>query len=232
MAQRSRQRVDREAVIARNGAVAATRRAQAEAGLACLQEGGSAVDAAVAVGFMAAVMEPMETCLGGAGFFLVWDPASGRPWCFEFPPRAPRAALPDMYEIVSGDTRRNTLTVFAVQDDANAVGYRAAAVPGLVAGLVAAHRRFGRLPLTRVMEPAIACAQDGFPADYYYCWIAAAYLPTLLPFPGLRPPSSTPAGCRPPTRRCASASTPWPTRSARSPSTGASRSTGATSPPR
>ena len=180
---RSVQRVDRDEVVVRRGAVAATRRAQAEAGLDCLREGGSAVDAAVCVGFLAAVMEPMETCLGGAGFFLVLDPVSGRPHVFEFPPRAPRAATPDMFEILEGDTRRNTLTVFAVRDDANSVGYRAAAVPGLVKALVAAHRRFGRLPLRRVLEPAVAMAEDGFEADYYYCWVAAAYLPTLLPFP-------------------------------------------------
>ena len=89
MALRSRQRIDRDEVVARHGAVAATRRFQAEAGLACLREGGSAVDAAVCVGFLAAVSEPMETCLGGSGFFLVWDPSTGRPVCFEAPPRAP-----------------------------------------------------------------------------------------------------------------------------------------------
>jgi gamma-glutamyltranspeptidase/glutathione hydrolase len=180
---RSVQRVDRDEVVVRHGAVAATRRAQAEAGVECLREGGSAVDAAVCVGFLAAVMEPMETCVGGAGFMLVHDPTSGRPHVFEFPPRAPMAATPDMFEILEGDTRPNTLTVFAVRDDANAVGYRAAAVPGLVAAMVEAHRSFGRLPLHRVLEPAIAMAEDGFDADYYYCWIAAAYLPTLVPFP-------------------------------------------------
>lgn len=180
---RSRQRVDRDEVVASHGAVAATRRVQAEAGLACLEEGGSAVDAAVCVGFLAAVMEPMETCLGGAGFLLVWDPSSGRPVCFEAPPRAPRAAAADMYEIVEGTTGRNTLTVFAVRDDESSVGERAAALPGLVAMLVAAHRRFGRLPLARVIEPAVAVAEDGFEADYYYCWVAAQQQPALLRFP-------------------------------------------------
>lgn len=183
MALRSRQHTDRDEVVAKRGAVAATRRAQAEAGLACLQEGGSAVDAAVCVGFLAAVMEPMETCVGGAGFFLVWDPKTAKPVVFEFEPCAPAAATPDMFEIVEGDTRKNTLTVFAVRDDENSCGANAAAVPGLVAALVAAHRRFGRLPLERVMAPAIACAEDGFEADYYYCWILAKHLPYLERFP-------------------------------------------------
>ncbi len=163
--------------------MAATRRVQAEAGLACLQEGGSAVDAAVCVGFLAAVMEPMETCLGGAGFFLVWDPTSGKPVVFEFPPRAPANATADMFTIVEGDTRKNTLTVFAVENDDNSCGANAAAVPGLVAALCAAHRRFGRLPLERVIAPAIAMAEDGFEADYYYCWITAKHLPYLQRFP-------------------------------------------------
>lgn len=183
MALRSIQRTDRDEVVVKRGAVAATRRVQAEAGLACLQEGGSAVDAAVCVGFMAAVMEPMETCLGAAGFFLVYDPATGKPVIFEFPPRAPAAATADMFEVVDGDTRKMSLTVFAVKDDENACGERAAAVPGLVAALVAAHERFGRLPLSRVMEPAIALADDGFDADYYYCWTTAAYLPYLQRHP-------------------------------------------------
>ena len=171
MVLRSRQRVERDEVVARRGAVAATRRLAAEAGVACLREGGSAVDAAVCTGFVTAVMEPMETCVGGAGFFLVWDPSSGKPVVFEFPPRAPAAATADMFEIVAGDARKNTLTVFAVRDDENSIGYRAAAVPGLVAALVAAHRRFGRLPLSRVLEPAIEVARQGFAADYYYCWL-------------------------------------------------------------
>lgn len=183
MVLRSRQRIERDEVVAKRGAVSATRRLAAEAGLACLQEGGSAVDAAVCTGFLTAVMEPMETCVGGAGFFLVWDPASGKPVVFEFPPRAPAAATPDMFEIVSGDARKNTLTVFAVRDDENSIGYRSAAVPGLVAALVAAHRRFGRLPLSRLLEPAIDVARNGFAADYYYCWLAAIYAPALLRFP-------------------------------------------------
>ncbi len=183
MALRGRQVVEREEVVAQHGAVAATRRAQAEAGLECLKDGGSAVDAAVAVGFLVSVMEPMETCTGGCGFMLVHDAKTGRSYSIEFPPRAPRAATPEMYEILGGDANPDSLTVFAVKDDANFSGYRAAALPGTVAALVEAHRRFGRLPLARVMEPAIWWAEHGIEADPYYCYVASANVPWLLKFP-------------------------------------------------
>jgi gamma-glutamyltranspeptidase/glutathione hydrolase len=182
MALRTRWIIDKEEVVAKNGAVAATRPAQADAGLEMLKDGGSAVDAAVAVGFLVSVMEPMETCTGGCGFMLVWDPKSGKTHSIEFGPRAPAAARPDMYEI-AGDTDAESLTVYMVKDDANATGYLAPGIPATVAGLVEAHRRFGRLPLSRVLEPAIAWAEEGFEADYYYTHTAAGYVRALNQFP-------------------------------------------------
>ena len=183
MGLRTRWLIEKEEVIAKHGAVAATRPAQADAGLEMLKDGGSAVDAAVAVGFLVSVMEPMETCTGGCGFMLVYDPASGKTESIEFGPRAPAAARPDMYEIAGNDADPSSLTIYGVKDDANAVGYLAPGIPATVAGLVEAHRRFGRLPLSRVLEPAIHCAEHGFEADYYYTHKAAGVTRELNMFP-------------------------------------------------
>lgn len=182
MTLRTRWLIDKEEVVAKNGAVAATRPAQADAGLEVLKDGGSAVDAAVAIGFLVSVMEPMETCTGGCGFMLVYDPKDGKTHSIEFGPRAPAAARPDMYEI-AGDTNAESLTVYAVKDAANSDGYLAPGIPSTVAGLIEAHRRFGRLPLSRVLEPAIAHAEAGVEVDYYYTHSVAAYLAPLLKFP-------------------------------------------------
>lgn len=175
---RSRQIVTREEVVTREGAVAATRYHEALAGVECLREGGTAVDAAVAAAFVACVIEPFNTSIGGCGFMLVHDPASGGPWSVEFPTRAPMAARPDMFR-VRGEAPGSSLGTWSVDDDANSSGYRATGVPGTVAGLVEAHRRFGRLPLSRVVEPAVQLARRGFRSDVVYESIAAAYRPLL-----------------------------------------------------
>jgi gamma-glutamyltranspeptidase/glutathione hydrolase len=175
---RSRQIVTREEVTSRGGAVAATRHHESRAGVDCLREGGTAVDAAVAAAFVACVIEPFSTSIGGCGFLLVHDPVSGRPWSIEFPTRAPLAARPDMFRVLS-EAPGATLGTWSVENDANSTGYLAAGVPTNVAGLVEAHRRFGRLPLTRVVEPAVDLARRGFRSDVYYDALAAAYRPLL-----------------------------------------------------
>lgn len=175
---RSRQIVSREEVVVQGGAVAATRFHEAQAGVHCLRDGGSAVDAAVAAAFVACVIEPFNTSIGGCGFLLVHDPVTGRPWSIEFPTRAPAAARPDMFPVL-GEAPGNSLGTFTVEHDANSIGHLATGVPGSVAGLVEAHRRFGRLPLHRVVEPAVAVARRGFRSDLVYDAIAAAYRPLL-----------------------------------------------------
>lgn len=175
---RSRQIVTREEVAVRGGAVAATRYHEAQAGVECLHDGGTAMDAAVAAAFVACVIEPFNTSIGGCGFLLVHDPATGRPWSVEFPTRAPVAARPDMFRVL-GEAPGSSLGTWTVEHDANSLGCLATGVPGTVAGLVEAHRRFGRLPLHRVVEPAVHLARRGFRSDVVYDAIAAAYRPLL-----------------------------------------------------
>ncbi len=124
-----------------------------EVGAAILHRGGNAVDAAVAVGFALAVVHPSAGNLGGGGFMIV-RLADGATVTLDYRETAPGRASRDMYLDSQGQ-----LT------DRSVVGHRAAGVPGSVAGLAEAQRRFGRLPLEDVLEPAIRLARDGIALD-------------------------------------------------------------------
>jgi gamma-glutamyltranspeptidase/glutathione hydrolase len=80
---------------------------------------------------------------------------------------------------VLGEAPGSSLGTWSVEHDANSVGCLATGVPGTVAGLVEAHRRFGRLPLHRVLEPAVDLARRGFRSDVVYDAIAASFRPLL-----------------------------------------------------
>jgi len=117
-----------------------------------LQQGGNATDAAVAVGFALAVVHPEAGNLGGGGFMII-RPREGPAYALDYREAAPARASRDMYR--------------GAGEDASVTGHLAAGVPGAVAGLVEAHRRFGRLPFRTVIEPAIRLASDGFVVDEY-----------------------------------------------------------------
>ena len=121
------------------------------AGLAILAAGGNAVDAAVAVGYALAVVDPCCGNIGGGGFMLIHR-ADGQDVVIDFRETAPAAASRDMYLDPSGK----------VEKAASLHGYRAAGVPGTVMGLDAALTRYGRLGRATVMAPAIALARAGF----------------------------------------------------------------------
>lgn len=135
------------AMVASNSALAS------EAGVEILRAGGNAVDAAVAVGFALAVTYPYAGNLGGGGFMVV-RMADGRAAALDYREVAPLAATRDMYVDSTG-----RLTGRSVE------GHLASGVPGAVAGMDAALRRFGTLPLARVLEPAIRLASGGFVVD-------------------------------------------------------------------
>jgi gamma-glutamyltranspeptidase/glutathione hydrolase len=136
---------------ARHGMVVSVHHLAADAGLRILEEGGNAVDAAVATGFALSVVHPSAGNLGGGGFMLIRD-HSGRTIFLDYREKAPLAATENMYLDANGN----------VIPDASVLGYRSIATPGSVAGLVYAERKFGRLGLKRVMAPAIQLARAGF----------------------------------------------------------------------
>jgi gamma-glutamyltranspeptidase/glutathione hydrolase len=141
--------LDATPVQAQSGMVVSTDAYASEVGVATLQAGGNAVDAAIATLFALAVVNPEAGNIGGGGFLLI-RLASGEAAAIDYRERAPAAASRDMYLDQEGN-----LT------DQSVLGHLAAGVPGTVAGMWETHRRFGTLPWGELVAPAITLA-DGF----------------------------------------------------------------------
>lgn len=144
-------------VAAQHGMVVTAEPLASDVGVEILKSGGNAVDAAVAVGFALAVTYPFAGNIGGGGFMLI-RMASGEAVMVDYREEAPVAASHNMYLDAKGELIPN----------ASILGPLAVGVPGTVAGLALAEQKYGRLGLTRVLEPAIRLAEDGFPVGYNF----------------------------------------------------------------
>lgn len=145
-----------------------------EVGRDILRQGGNAVDAAVAVGFALQVTHPEAGNIGGGGFMMI-RLANGRTAALDYRETAPAAASRDMYLDSLGAPTERSVT-----------GHLAAGVPGAVAGLHTAHRRFGKLPWRTVVQPAIDLAAQGFIVDDYRHRAIEGAAPRLARFDGSR----------------------------------------------
>jgi gamma-glutamyltranspeptidase/glutathione hydrolase len=139
------------AVEAENGMVVTSQYLASQVGVDILKMGGNAIDAAVAVGYAQAVVNP---CCGniGCGGFMTIHLADGRDTFVNFRETAPAGASRDMYLDAKGELIKG----------ASLDGYRAVAVPGTVLGMDTVLREYGTLPRQTVMAPAIRLARDGF----------------------------------------------------------------------
>ena len=126
-----------------------------EAGTWALRQGGSAVDAAIAMQLVLALVEPQSSGLGGGAFLLAYDAASRRVRSYDGRETAPRAAH-DARFLIDG----KSLAFAEAVNSGLAVG-----TPGLLRMLELAHRRHGRLPWALLFEPAIRWAEQGFPVS-------------------------------------------------------------------
>ncbi|MCU0304507.1 MAG: gamma-glutamyltransferase [Thermoanaerobaculales bacterium] len=149
----------RSVVYARHGMVAAAHPLAVEIGLGVLRDGGSAVDAAIAVNAALGLMEPTSCGVGGDLFAMVWDPSSGKLHGLNGSGRAPAALTPDLVPAEPD----GTIPVYSPY---------AWTVPGCVDGWFELHEKFGRLPMARLLEPTIAAAREGAPVPRV---IAAAW---------------------------------------------------------
>jgi gamma-glutamyltranspeptidase/glutathione hydrolase len=146
----------RHPIFGASGMVSSQNAHATEVGAQVLADGGNAVDAAVAVGFALAVTLPRAGNLGGGGFMLVHDAATGETVAIDYRERAPRGASHDMFLDADGN----------VDPERARFSHLSAGVPGTVAGLWRAHQDYGKLPWKRVIEPAIGLARDGFEVTY------------------------------------------------------------------
>ena len=138
-------------VAAEHGMVVTAQQYATHIGVDVLEHGGNAIDAAIAVGYALAVVYPAAGNLGGGGFMTVHF-ADGRRSFIDFREKAPLAATADMFLDSKGDVVPNLSTR----------GHRAVAVPGTVAGLEYIRKKYGTLPLAKLIGPAIRLAERGF----------------------------------------------------------------------
>lgn len=143
-------------------AIASAHQLATDAGLQVVREGGNAFDAAVAVSAVLSVVEPVSSGLGGGGFFLLHDARRGRDVFVDAREVAPSSVTPQSYLDAKGELDRDRATN----------GPWSAGIPGLPAALVHIAGRYGRLPLSKSLAPAIRIAREGFPV---YARLADGY---------------------------------------------------------
>ena len=148
--------------------VAADHPAASEAGTRILREGGNVVDAAVATSFALSVVRPASCGMGGGGFMVIWDADQQKAVALDYRERAPAGA-----------------TAAALQDDDKSPeppsvrGGKAVGVPGNVAGLCYAAKKYGTVPIARLVQPAIDLCKNGVPIDQHDQEVQASTLSKL-----------------------------------------------------
>jgi len=138
-------------VVARHGMVATEQALASQVGVDILKAGGNAIDAAVAVGFALAVVLPNAGNIGGGGFMMVHDARSGQYVALDFRETAPASATRTTFQDAKGN----------VIDGKSLYTHAAVGVPGTVAGLTHAQKKWGRLSLAKVMASTVVPASKG-----------------------------------------------------------------------
>ncbi len=133
-------------------AIATQGDAASQAGARMFELGGNAVDAATAISFTISVERPQSTGIGGGGFLLLHGPSLDAPLAFDFREKAPLKSNSKMYLDAKGN----------VIDKKSLDGIFAVGVPGLVAGVIEIHKKYGLLDLSQVVAPSIELAKNGF----------------------------------------------------------------------
>jgi gamma-glutamyltranspeptidase/glutathione hydrolase len=141
---------DRVGVYAKNGVVASAHPEASRVGVDILKAGGNAIDAAVAVQFVLAVVHPSAGNIGGGGFMVIRD-KTGKSYSIDYREKGPAKSHKDMYLDKDGNVIPNL----------SILGRLASGVPGSVDGMVEAHARYGKLSWKEILQPAIDLAEKG-----------------------------------------------------------------------
>ncbi|ODU51681.1 MAG: gamma-glutamyltransferase [Lysobacteraceae bacterium SCN 69-48] len=157
-------------------AIASAHTLATDAGIEVIGKGGNAFDAAVAVSAALSVVEPISSGLGGGGLWLLHDAKSGRDVFVDARETSPASATPDRFLDKDGNLDR----------DRAQNGPWAAGIPGLPAMLVHVAEKYGRLPLSQSLAPAIRIARDGFPVYGRMARGYAAKRKVMDRYPGTR----------------------------------------------
>ncbi|GAA0553738.1 gamma-glutamyltranspeptidase/glutathione hydrolase [Rhizomicrobium palustre] len=140
--------------IAQKHLIAAANPYAAEAGLQMLRKGGSAIDAAIAAQMVLTLVEPESSGIGGGAFMMVYDPKTKKLTSFDGRETAPASASPTMFLDANGQPRNHMDAI---------PGGLSVGVPGVLAMMELAHKKYGKLPWADLFQPAIALAEKGVP---------------------------------------------------------------------
>ena len=163
----------RSEVIATHGMAATSQPLATQAALDVLKAGGSAVDAAIAANAMLGLTEPISNGIGGDLFAMVWDPKTKKLYGYNGSGRSPQSLTLEEF-------RKQGLTHIP------ATGPLPVSVPGCVDGWFALHGRYGKLPMKKVLEPAIRYAREGHPVAETIAYYWQRSVPLLAKYPGFR----------------------------------------------
>ncbi len=156
------------------GVVAAQHRLAAEAGARVLAAGGDAVDAAIATSFAIGVVEPWMSGPAGGGGLMLWRADENRAYALNYGMRSPGNLNPADYPLSGLGVADDLFPWEAVEGGRNVQGATAVAVPGLVDGMGKMHERFGTIPWSELLAPAIALAREGLLVDWYAALVIAS----------------------------------------------------------
>ncbi|WP_213309187.1 gamma-glutamyltransferase [Paraburkholderia sacchari] len=170
--------VRKPAVESRFGVVASQVYDASAAGVAVLEAGGNAVDAAVATAFALAAVEPWNSGLGGMGFAIVHPASEPAVSSVNFGPVAPRALRAEQFPL-TGRPGSDLFPWPQVKDDLNAHGGLSFCLPTAVAGYATMLERWGTMPLSEVLQPAISLAKRGLAQDWFTTLMLAQAAPLL-----------------------------------------------------
>lgn len=159
-------------VRSKHGMVVSASEIASHVGAKIMQKGGNAIDAAVAVGFALAVTYPYAGNIGGGGFMVI-HLSNGKNTTIDFREKAPITATRDMYL----DKNGNYVPVLSQE------GTTSAGVPGSVAGLIYALKKYGTMPLAEVIQPAVDLARNGWQLDYRTAGVIKTFLPEFKKYP-------------------------------------------------
>ena len=165
----------RSEVIASHGMVCTSQPLATQIGIEILKQGGSAVDAAIAANAALGLMEPTGCGMGGDLFAIVYDAKAKRLHGLNASGRSPRGLSFDQLKAELAKRNRTT-----IPPD----GFLPISVPGAVDGWFELHQKFGRLPMTRVLAPAVGYARDGFPVSEVIAYGWALGVEKLAKQPG------------------------------------------------
>lgn len=162
----------RSEVIAQNGMVASSQPLATQVGIDILKQGGSAIDAAIAVNACLGLMEPTGCGIGGDLYALVWDAKTKQLYGLNGSGRSPRSLTLDYFK------QKGMKAI-------PATGPLPVSVPGAVDGWFELHKKFGRIPMAKILEPAIRYAEQGFPVSELIAFYLSRNAASLSRFPNV-----------------------------------------------